>query len=130
MHYIAPDVYGDPALYCVQVPPYSVVDSKGGRGSAKHWGSPFGCQSVTRFIDIGMNVSGPYMGPLAAYTFGEPLVADEVIDREWCSRCSNTADTVRRNAAERGESEDDWFKEHAKRDLGGLVRDLRDYLDD
>jgi hypothetical protein len=88
LHFIAPNVYGEPEVYCVQVPSYTMVDSAGGTGRHKHWGSPFGCQSVAHAIDVG---SGEYIGPLAAYVFGNPLPAEEVIAREWCSRCLRAA---------------------------------------
>lgn len=127
LHFIAPDVYGDPQVYCVQVPSYSVVGSSGGQGVVKHWGSPFGCQSVDRHIDSVLDPDGPYVGPVAAYLYGEPLPAEEVIDREWCSRCSGTAQNVRQNAASTGELETDRVREQVKRHLRRLRRDLAEY---
>jgi len=102
-HFIAPDVYGEPELYCVQVPAYSVVDSSGGAGVLKHWGSPFGCQSVKGTIESSELPRESHIGPAAAYVFGTPLPADEVIDREWCSRCTRAAENVRANSTQTGE---------------------------
>ena len=87
LHFIAPNVYGDAELYCVQMPSYSVVESSGGSGHLKHWGSPFGCQAVAYDIDSDRRGSGGYIGPRAAYVYGRPLPAEEVIGRDWCSRC-------------------------------------------
>lgn len=122
-HFIAPDVHGSPTLYCVQVPSYEVVDSFGGNGQKKHWGSPFACHAVKSEIDPGL-VRDPRIGPVAAYVFGRPLPADEVIDREWCSRCLGAAENVRSNAAREGADEAEWAQartEVAVRNLGRML---------
>lgn len=50
----------------------------------RHYGGPSGCASVKRYIDE----DGDYRkGPRAIYLYGEPLPAEEVIEREWCARC-------------------------------------------
>jgi hypothetical protein len=129
-HYIAPDIYGDSALYCLQVPAYDVVDSFGGTGQLKHWGSPFGCQSVDQYIDSGGLGRGPYLGPLAVYVFGQPLPADEVINRAWCSRCTGFATNVRHNAARRGEDEEEWARREIRSRVRQLLRKLAEYYGD
>ncbi|NMO50413.1 hypothetical protein HH310_04300 [Actinoplanes sp. TBRC 11911] len=126
-HFIAPDVYGDPELYCVQMPAYSVVDSSGGSGEVKHWGSPYGCQSVDQSIDTASTGREPYLGPCAAYVFGRPLPADEVINRDWCSRCTGFASNVKHNAAERGEDQVEWARKETRRHVRRLSRSLAEY---
>lgn len=126
-HFIAPDVEGEPALYCVQSPAYSVVESSGGNGKAKHWGSPFGCQSVKVQISSGGYSREPYIGPVAAYVYGCPLPADEVINREWCSRCAGAAQNVRSNAATSGDYPLEWARDRTKTNVGHLSRQLLNY---
>jgi hypothetical protein len=121
---VEPDVDGDPGIYCLQVPAYNVVDSSGGSGRVKHWGSPFGCQSVELYIDSYAFSRSPHIGPLAAYLFGQPLPADEVINREWCSRCAGGAANVRSNAAAKGEDEVEWARERVMKHVRGLSRTL------
>ncbi|AKN16881.1 hypothetical protein MHAE_00955 [Mycobacterium haemophilum DSM 44634] len=84
MHFIVDGIDGEPELYCLQKPSLHVVDSFGGGGRKKHYGGPSGCASVKRYIDE----DGDYRkGPRAIYLYGEPLPAEEVIEREWCARC-------------------------------------------
>jgi hypothetical protein len=130
LHFIAPDIYGDPQAYCVQAPSYSVVGSSGGQGLVKHWGSPFGCRSVQSHIDWMSDANGPYTGPAAAYLYGQPLPAEEVIGREWCSHCSGAAHNVRSSATRGDESEAGRAEERAKRDLRRLRRELGEYYGD
>lgn len=129
-HFIAPNVTGDPTLYCVQSPAYSVVESSGGNGRVKHWGSPFGCQSVEHHISSGRYIRDPYIGPVAAYVYGRPLPADEVINREWCSRCVGAAQNVRTNASVSGVDESDWARERTQANVRSLSRRLVDYYGD
>lgn len=126
-HFIAPNVVGEPTLYCVQSPSYSVVESSGGNGRVKHWGSPFGCQSVEHHISSGGYTRDPYIGPVAAYVYGRPLPADEVINREWCSRCVGAAHNVRANAAASGDDELEWARERTQTNVRFLSRRLLDY---
>ena len=123
-HFIAPDVYGEAELYCLQVPAYSVVASSGGSGTVKHWGSPFGCHSVKHNIDSDLGGRGPYIGPLAAYVFGHPLPADEVINREWCSRCAGSANNAH-DASRQGQAE--WASEQVRKHVRRLSRALTEY---
>ncbi len=127
LHFIAPNIYGGPEVYCVQVPSYTVVDSAGGNGRAKHWGSPFGCQSVHHDIDWERQRPGEYIGPLAAYVFGMPLPAEEVIARGWCSRCQRAAHNVRTDAASRDESETERARGQVKKHVKGLADALAEY---
>lgn len=129
LHFIAPNLLGEPELYCVQVPSYAVVGS-GGQSHVKHWGSPFGCQAVKSSIAVDDGTGSPYIGPLAAYVYGDPLPAEEVINRDWCSRCVGFAHNVRDNAAERGESPTDWASERVRIHATALGRDLARYYGD
>ena len=129
LHFIAPDVHGEPAVYCLQVPSYTVVDSRRGGGEKKHWGSPFGCQSVEKWVADDAP-RGEYIGPVAAYVYGMPLPAEEVINRDWCSRCVGAADNVRTNAANRNESATEWAREQNQSNIRGLVRYLTEYYGD
>jgi hypothetical protein len=126
LHFIAPNIYGDPEIYCVQMPSYTVVDSRGGSGRKKHWGSPFSCQSVEYDVDSG-NEPRQYIGPLAVYFFGKPLPAEEVIAREWCSRCEGAAYNVRANSKSSGESEVDWARDRVERKVRYIARVLDEY---
>lgn len=129
-HFIAPDVYGEPELYCVQIPSFAVVDSAGGSGDLKHWGSPFGCQSVEYAIDSDLYVGGQYIGPLAGYVYGRPLPAEEVINRDWCSRCQGRAQNVRSNASLRGEDETELASERGRARVKRLGHELIGYYGD
>jgi hypothetical protein len=51
-HFVAPDVYGMAAIYCVQMPDNSIVESFGGSGDRKHWGSLNGCSAVKHDFHI------------------------------------------------------------------------------
>jgi hypothetical protein len=119
LHFIASDVFGRPAVYCVQVPSYSVVNSSGGGGDRKHSGRPWGCRSVGSWIDPDAR---------AAYVYGQPLPAEEVINREWCSRCQSAAANVVDNAAAQGESATDWDEERTRRDVRVLMRQLAEHV--
>lgn len=125
LHFIAPDVYGDPKVYCVQRPSYSVVESRGGSGRLKHWGSPYGCQSVEAHLDRG-SWSDAKRWTRAAYLYGNPLSAEQVINRDWCTLCTRTAGNVRSNSAERNENSHVWEYESAILDIGRLARLLLD----
>lgn len=92
-----PGVLGEPTIYCVQVPSPHVVASRGGTGRSKHWGSPFGCSAVapsitglTTWTEDG-SLPNLYQMPAAAFAYGEPLSAHDVIDMPWCSRCAGAA---------------------------------------
>lgn len=126
-HFITPDVHGDAELYCLQMPAYSVVDSSGGSGQVKHWGSPYGCHSVDQSVDTSSAGREPYLGPRAAYVFGRPLPADEVINRDWCSRCSGFASNVRNNAAQRREDQVEWARKEVRGHVRQLSRRLAEY---
>lgn len=126
-HFIAPNVNGEPSLYCVQSPVYSVVESSGGNGRVKHWGSPFGCQSVEHHISSGGDSRDPYIGPVAAYVYGRPLPADEVINREWCSRCVGAAHNVHNNAAASGDDQLERAREQTQTNVRYMSRRLLDY---
>lgn len=87
-HFIAPDVLGEPEVYCVQRPAYEIV---GGSGTKKHLGGPAGCQHVGPAL-----VTGPVPGVsdhavVGGLLYGEPLPADEVLLRDWCSICARGA---------------------------------------
>jgi hypothetical protein len=101
LHFIAPDVHGVPAVYCVEVPALDVVESKGVVGLVKHWGSPFACQSVNPAIETGP--ADVEIGPRVLYPFGKPLPAGDVIARDWCSRCVQSAAAAVEVAARNGE---------------------------
>jgi hypothetical protein len=92
-HLIAPDVFGDAAMYCVQMPDSSIVRSSGGSGSKKHWGALDACNSVRP--EFTTDSYGD-----ERISFGEGLVASNVRDWEWCARCTNAAGNLAR-AAER-----------------------------
>ncbi|MEC5182453.1 hypothetical protein RCH07_003831 [Arthrobacter sp. CG_A4] len=123
LHFVTPDVHGEPAVYCVQSPAYSVVDSTGGTCRLKHWGSPFGCQSVEAYIDRG-TWAEPRTGTRAAFLYGRPLTAEQVINRDWCARCTGAASNVRHNAAAGHEDPDEWAYQRATQELKGLARRL------
>jgi hypothetical protein len=123
-HYISPNVYGEPELYCVQMPSYSVVESKGNQGFLKHWGSPFGCQSVDYYLDVREDHS---MGPRAAYLYGRPLPAHEAIKLEWCERCVRLAYNVRINSEARNESAQDWARNKAWPQVSWMGLALSEY---
>jgi len=94
-HFVAPDVFGDPRVYCVQRPSHTVVQSSGGSGRKKHAGEGHGCQSVER-----QRYTRNY-GPgddEDVYCYGVPMVARDVIDLEWCSRCTSIAVNMRAHA--------------------------------
>lgn len=86
MHYVCDDADTQPKLYCIQVPPLDVVASHGGGGRKKHVGGPGGCAAVK--LDLERNFD---IGPLAVYVYGQPLPAMEVIERDWCGRCTGGA---------------------------------------
>jgi ribosomal protein L37E len=128
LHFICPNIYCEPEIYCVEVPSYGVVESHGGNGQVKHWGSPYGCQSVDVVFDSGY--VAPYIGPRALYPFGRPLPANDVITREWCSRCSGAAYNVRDHASRTGESELDAMRKEAEVYIKHAARQLLRYFGD
>ena len=80
-HLIAPNPWGTPTQYCVQVPEPTVV---GGGGKKKHSGSTSGgCHATSWHWQIRLD-DYPRLHP----TFDDPLVASEIRDRPWCSRCA------------------------------------------
>ncbi|BCB83126.1 hypothetical protein [Phytohabitans suffuscus] len=83
-HFVAPGIHQDLALYCVQLPDPSVVESFGGGGDRKHWGSIYGCSAVKPYYFTDSHGE-------EHVTFGGGMVASLVRDREWCSRCAGTA---------------------------------------
>lgn len=94
-HLVAPDVYGAAAIYCVQLPDKSIVESSGGSGTRKHWGSLSGCSAVkSAFFTDSWGEEHVW--------FGEGLVASHVRDWDWCNRCTGTAANIARGAEERG----------------------------
>lgn len=98
-HYVALDVLGDPAIFCVQQPAYEVVDSGGGTGTKKHLGGPSGCRYAEPALVTGpIDGVGEY-GIVAGFVYGEPLVADEAMLRMWCDRCATVAWRARESGA-------------------------------
>jgi hypothetical protein len=85
--FIAPDVYGAAALYCVQLPDKSIVESFGGSGIKKHWGSLNCCSAVKAAFYTDSWGEGHVC-------FGGVLVASHVRDWDWCNRCTGTASNV------------------------------------
>jgi hypothetical protein len=94
-HFIAPDVYGMSAIYCVQMPDRSIVESFGGSGTRKHWGSLNGCSAVK---------AGFYTDSWEEehVSFGEGLVASHVRDWSWCNRCTGSAANITSAANAKG----------------------------
>lgn len=90
-HFIALNVYRIPTLYCVQAPSADVVGSQGGGGRSKHWGSPLGCRNVGASFESDWGPNTPYVGTVAVFSYGTPLIAEEVINWPWCTFCSNAA---------------------------------------
>lgn len=111
-HFVAPDILGQPHLYCVQLPDPQVVS---GGGTKKHWGTPHGCQAVSPHFFIERFPGGDEDETV---TFGDPLVATLVRDLEWCSRCRGAAHNVASAAAEKGVGLDQYVR-HAEELLLG-----------
>lgn len=86
-HFVAPDVFGEPSLLCVQMPHPQIVGSSGGNGARKHWGAIDGCSAVRGTF------STASWGE-EQIDFGTPLVASHVRDWEWCSRCAGAAGNI------------------------------------
>lgn len=87
-HYVALDVLGEPEVLCVQLPATDIV---GGRGVKKHVGGPAGCTQVKRAWLHGP-VTGLERPPIVGgLVYGRPLLADQVILREWCQVCATAA---------------------------------------
>lgn len=94
-HFVAPDVYGKAALYCVQMPDKAVVESSGRSGMRKHWGSLNGCSAVkSNFFTDSWGEEH--------VEFGAGLVASHVRDWGWCNRCTGAAANIARAAEEAG----------------------------
>jgi len=91
LHYVAADAAGAPEVYCFQWPAFDVVDSAGGTGTLKHWGSPFGCDAVGGPALQRADVRGVGRDVVAGYAYGTPLRPREVMERAWCSRCRKAA---------------------------------------
>lgn len=91
-HFVAPDVTGAPAVY----PDPAVVDASGGRGAKKHWGSQLGCHFVKPKFWTDAR------GDEHAW-YGNGLVASEVRDRAWCSKCEAPGDQDAMKRAEQAE---------------------------
>lgn len=90
-HFIAIDVFGDPAVWCVQQPSPEVVGSRGGGGTKKHWGSPLACNAADETIISSALPGAGSNGIVAAFPHGRPLAADDVMLRGWCARCLRLA---------------------------------------
>lgn len=90
-HAIVPDIWGEPQLLCVFRPDPAVVESFGGNGQRKHWGSRYGCASVA-----GTAVQGREWGPTyGRFRYGMPVTTHDAVEWRWCSRCQGTAWNVR-----------------------------------
>jgi hypothetical protein len=96
-HFIAPDVYGSPAIHCLQMPSKAIVGSFGGSGTRKHWGSLDGCSAVKHEFYTNS------WGGESIY-FGEGLVASHVRDWDWCNRCTGAAANIASAAQGKGMS--------------------------
>jgi hypothetical protein len=72
-------------LYCVQRSDKTVVSSSGGGGSMKHWGSIFGCHAVKS--QFWLDDARDDEDREEHVSYGEGMVASDVRDRDWCSRC-------------------------------------------
>lgn len=108
-HLIAPDVFGDAAMYCVQMPDPSVVSSSGGSGSKKHWGALGGCGSVgPEFLTTAYGEE--------QINYGDGLVASHVRDWQWCSRCLTAARNLASAADRQGRPVADFLRDR-ERDL-------------
>lgn len=99
-HFIALNVLDQPTIHCVQQPAHDVVGSAGGMGVKKHVGGVHGCSAVKPGISRMMITDIDRIAVVAAHVYGEPLLADEVLFRTWCSRCA----TIAQRVAERSES--------------------------
>jgi hypothetical protein len=106
-HFVAPNVHGDAALYCLQMPDPRVVESSGGQGMRKHWGTMFGCSAVRqRFL---MDDHGS-----EHIDFGRALVASHVRDWEWCNRCIDAAADIRRAARTENQSPEKYVRDQER----------------
>jgi hypothetical protein len=112
-HFIAPDVWGNSTLYCVQRPAPTVVYSSGGGGDRKHWGSLSGCSSVQAQFLVDERFGEE------SVVYGESMVASHVRDYAWCSRCGNAAWNVSQAAAREGVSPQRLVEDQERRRLEG-----------
>lgn len=104
--FVAPDMFGDAAMYCVQRPHESVVSSFGGSGTRKHWGSLHACSAVKpRFLFV-------REWDEEEVDFGEGLVASHVRDWAWCDRCTNAARNIATAAEQASKSVEEFTREH------------------
>ncbi|MBK0332055.1 hypothetical protein I8D64_11660 [Brachybacterium sp. MASK1Z-5] len=119
-HFICVGVLGEPESYCVQKPASEVVDSRGGTGQLKHWGTHWGCQVVEPARESASlpGFEGSH-AVTAGYVYGRPLLADEVMERDWCSRCQSRAFRLRGRTIDLDSSIEDQLRD---------VRDLALYL--
>lgn len=117
LHYVAVNAAGAPEVYCLQWPAFDVVDSAGGTGTLKHWGSPFGCDDRGGPALQRADVSGLGRDVVAGFAYGTPLRPREVMERAWCSRCRKAAlDMVE------GRADSDAFEANLGRHREGLRR--------
>lgn len=52
---------------------------------------PLGCRHVGMSFESDWGPGTPYIGTVAAHFYGNPLIADEVINLPWCSYCTTAA---------------------------------------
>lgn len=98
-HFVTEDVFGVPTLYCLQRPCPLVVRSSGQGGSRKHWRSSAACHAVemTFWTD-------QWGEEHIDFRRNRPLVADHVLQFEWCDRCRNNAGNIAGAASAKGMS--------------------------
>ncbi|MBC2644772.1 MULTISPECIES: hypothetical protein [unclassified Rhodococcus (in: high G+C Gram-positive bacteria)] len=92
-HCVAPNVYGVPTRYCVQLPDCSVVEAAQGTGQRKHWGHINACQATDgnlRFV-VSRQRDEEIM-------FMNAMVATRVCLLPWCTKCVNAASRIPRIA--------------------------------
>lgn len=87
LHYIAVNVFESPEVFCVGWPAFDVVDSAGGTGQLKHWGSPFACHAPGGAALITASVPWGRESVVSAFVYGYPLLPEVAMARPWCQRC-------------------------------------------
>ncbi|MCU1696061.1 MAG: hypothetical protein JWR34_2124 [Mycobacterium sp.] len=123
LHFIAPNVFGHGDL----LRPGAVLHGRRlgwRRWSTEALGQPYGCQSFKSEIDSGPGEPHGYIGLFAGYAFGRPLPAEEVIARQWCSRCQGRAYNVLANT---GGTDSEWVQRQVKTSVRVLARRLVEY---